>query len=98
MATQSAAQAVQAYRNQLGMDILLVSNCRCSIPACDRCERRIGAFARNDAQYDPLKLMAIAEANGVTLKLTYGPPNHYVVCVLHRKGEPLIYDECALYD
>jgi hypothetical protein len=76
------------------MAVLLPENCRCSVPFCDLCVRRIGATADSDQHYDPLVLMAIGQANGVTLKLTRDAYlfDHYIVCVLHWQGEALIYD------
>jgi len=100
--TQRAIDAVINYRTQLGLAALVPSNCQCSVPGCDLCIRRIGAWADSGRQYDPLKLMAIAETNGVTLKLTHAPvPHlqgsiplyHYVVCILFWQGEALIYDD-----
>jgi hypothetical protein len=95
---EKAARAIALYRDQLGLEIILTSDCRCSVPACHECVRRIGAWADGNAQIDPIKLMAIAERHDVTIKLTHRrvPLNHYVVCVLERHerhGEPLIYDD-----
>jgi hypothetical protein len=83
-----AANAIMDYRGELGLQPVKPASDCCL--HCRSCEWRIGSQACGDKEFDPIKLMAIAEKFEVTIKLTV-TLNYYVVCVLPRQGEALIY-------
>jgi hypothetical protein len=83
-----AANAIMDYRADNGLRAVSPpSFCKLH---CRDCEWSIGAQPHGDAEFDPIKLMAIAEKYEVTIKLT-ATLNDYVVCILPWQGEALIY-------
>ena len=95
-AVDSTVRQLGRYIREKGMERMQPT--WCNDPMCGNlCERRMGVAYYDDDSFNELTLMAIAQANGVTLKLSRtDAPSDYckqcVVCILPPHDDVVIFD------